>query len=523
MPSLIDRSRIITRGRHQKWWVFFAIAIGMFVTVMEQTGVNIALPRIAEHFDLDIPTVQWVTLGYVLSTSAMFMPLGRISDMIGRTRVYVFSFMIFMAAAAVGGSAPTFSVLIAAKIVQGVGSAGIQANAMAMITDAFPGRERGKAIGLYTTVVGIGAAVGPVIGGLLISGFGWRSLFFANIPLGVIAVASVLVVLGEGSAPQRKEGHLIGFDWIGAGISSGALVSLLLGMSNGHRFGWGSTPIVASFLTAAGLLAVFIWWEIRYSDPMLDLTFFRTRVFSLGVSARFLLFLASAPRVILMPFYLIVVLNYKAHIAGLLMAPASVSMAITGIISGILSDRVGARWLMLMGLALSASGMLIFSQLNLHSSPVHVVVAMMLVGSGMGTFYSPNTSAVLGSRDREKYGIISALLNLTRTSGNVMGIAAATTIVTLVMASSGYEPSLAAVSDVGGEGVTLAFMSGLTKAFWVSGGLILLAMVPAVFQGRTRRAEPTSRQPSPGPDAPALDQVLNARACPSSSDPHAPG
>ena len=195
VSSIIDRSRIITRGRHQKWWVFFAIAIGMFVTVMEQTGVNIALPEIAEHFDLDIPTVQWVTLGYVLSTSAMFLPLGRISDMIGRTRVYVFSFMIFMAAAAVGGSAPTFSVLIAAKIVQGVGSAGIQANAMAMITDAFPGRERGKAIGLYTTVVGIGAAVGPIIGGLLISGFGWRSLFFANIPLGVIAVASVLVVL----------------------------------------------------------------------------------------------------------------------------------------------------------------------------------------------------------------------------------------------------------------------------------------------------------------------------------------
>ncbi len=504
VSSIIHRSRFITRGPHQKWWVFFAIAIGMFVVVMEQTGVNIALPKIAEHFDLDIPTVQWVTLGYVLSTSAMFMPLGRISDMIGRTRVYVFSFMIFMVAAAVGGSAPAFSVLIAAKIVQGVGSAGVQANAMAMMTDAFPGRERGKAVGLYTTVVGLGATVGPIIGGLLVSGFGWRSLFFANIPLGVIAVVSVLVVLGEESTPQRKEGHLMGFDWVGAGISSGALVSLLLGMSNGHRFGWGSTPIVASFLTAAGLLAMFIWWEIRSSDPMLDLTFFRIRVFSLGVLARFLLFLASAPRVILMPFYLIVVLNYKAYIAGLMMAPAAVSMAITGVISGTLSDRMGTRLLMLMGLALSASGMFIFSQLNLHSSPVHVVVAMMLVGSGMGTFYSPNTSAVLGSRDRGEYGIISALLNLTRTSGNVTGIAAATAIVTAVMASSGFEPSLSTVSEVGGEGVKLAFMSGLTKAFWASGGLILLAMLPAVFQGQARRAEPPSRQPSPGPGASSL-------------------
>ena len=155
----------ITESPNYKWWAYAAIAVGMFLTVMDQSGVNIALPRIAEHFDADIPTVQWITLGYVLSTSAMLMPMGRLSDMIGRRRVYIMGFVIFIAAAAFGGSSPSFSLLVVAKVLQGVGSAGIQANGMAMIAEVFPERERGKALGLYMTVIGTGSISGPIVGG----------------------------------------------------------------------------------------------------------------------------------------------------------------------------------------------------------------------------------------------------------------------------------------------------------------------------------------------------------------------
>ena len=491
MALFAGLSQSIADSRHYKWWVYVAIAIGMFVAVMNQTGIGIALPKIADHFDLDIPTVQWVLLGYILSTSAMFMPVGRLSDMVGRKRVYLTGFLVFIGASAVGGASPVFPLLIAANIVQGIGAAGVQACSMVLIIEAFPERERGKALGMFTTIIGSGIAGGPVIAGLLVSGFGWRSVFFANVPVGLIALAAVLVVVkGDGGVPG-KGARRFNFDWVGAGLSSGALVSFLLGMTNAFRFGWGSPPILASFLIAPALLAAFIWWELHAADPILDLGFFRSKLFSTGVSARFLSFLGSTAAYFLMPFYLIQVLDYEAYIAGLLIVPSAICMAVSGPISGYLSDRFGARWLTVLGLALSASALFIYSRLDLDSSPAYIVVGMILNGLGMGIFSAPNTSAVASSQGREKYGIVSAFINLSRTSGNVVGIALATTIVTATMASLGYEPSLGAVSEAGDEGVKAAFVSGMSRAFLVSGGLVLLAMVVSGLQGRVHQLGPS--------------------------------
>jgi len=493
----ISPSARIANSPNYKWWVYVAVAVGVFLTVMDQTGVNIALPRIAEHFDVDIPTVQWVTLGYVLSTSVMLMPMGRLADMLGRKRVFISGFLIFMGAAAVGGLAQGYLALIGAKLAQGVGAAAIQANGMAMITEAFPARERGKALGMYMTIIGTGSISGPVIGGLLVSGLGWRSVFFAAIPVGLIAVVANMTILKD-RTPARA-GASRGFDWPGAGLSSGALVSFLLAMTNGHRLGWDAPPIVGGFVSAVLLLGMFVWWERRAADPMLDLGLFRAKVFSIGVSARALSFLAGSAVFFLMPFYLVQVLGYPFSTAGLLMVPGSIATAIIGPIGGRLSDRVGTRWPAVVGLTLSSTALLLFTRLDVDSHWAYVSLGIALAGSGMGMFSATNTSAVLGSISRERYGIAAAFLNLVRTSSNVTGVALAATIVSVTMGSLGYEPNLGAVVDSGGEGVRAAFVTGLRRAFFVASSFTLLALVLSVLRGEGRRTVPSEQELASSP------------------------
>ncbi len=486
MIPAVGPSRRLTASPYYKWWVYGAVATGMFVTVMDQSGVNIALPRIADQFDAYIPAVQWVTLGYVLSTSALLLPIGRVSDMVGRTRVYLAGLLVFMGLAAMGGAAQTLPVLIAAKVLQGAGAAAIQANGMAMIVSAFPDRERGRAVGLHMTVIGTGSISGPIIGGLLTSRFGWRAVFYAGIPMGLIAVAAGLAVLRR-EAPARSTGSPgVKFDWPGAGMSSGALVTFLLGITNGYRLGWSSPFVVAAFGIAALLSVAFVRWERGASDPMLDLSLFRSKLFSMGVSARFLSFLGSSSVFFLMPFYLMQVLGYPASRAGLMVVPSSICMAIVGPISGRLSDRVGTRWLAVGGMALTAAAMFTFSRLTVDSSPALVIFGMVLSGSGSGIFSSTNTSAVMSSLGREKYGIVSALLSVTRTSANVTGVAIATTIIAVAMGSLGYEPTLAGVGNGGGEGVRLAFMTGLRWAYLLAVALVLAAMTLSALRGESR-------------------------------------
>ncbi len=486
-------SNSIARSPRYHWWVYGAIAIGAFLMVMDMTSVNIALPRIADHFESGISTVQWVTLSYVLSTSVMLMPMGRLSDMVGRKRVYLAGFLVFIVAAALSGSAQAFPQIIGAKIMQGIGSAAIQANGIAMIVEAFPERQRGKALGLYMTIIGAGAVSGPIIGGILVSTLGWRAVFFAGVPLGLAAVLAALTVI-RGRAPTQEPGQFKrrAFDWPGAMLSSGALVSFLLAMTNAHRLGWSSPPVIAGFAVAFVMLSGFLWWQRRTPDPMLDLDFFQNRAFTMGMSARSVAFLGGSAVFFMMPFYLIQGLGIPAHKAGFILVPGALFVAVTSPIFGFLSDKIGTRWLSVFGLALAATALFVLSRLSIDSHPAHVVLGLSLYGIGWGAFVSPNNNAILGSVAREKYGIASALLNLSRSSASVTGIALATTIVTFTMGSLGFEPSLAAVTESGGEGVRRAFVTGMSKAFLVSGGLMLLAVVVSGLRGESRAQVPVT-------------------------------
>ena len=489
----------MNQARSNKYVVFGALAIGLFANVMDHGSVIVALPSVAEDLVIELTSVQWVVIGYALTISALLLPMGRLADMMGQKRVYILGSIILMVGAAGAGLAPELGSMLSARFVQGIGSAMTQGTGMAIMTSVFPSHERGRAIGLLMTTVGVGAVAGPAIGGIVVDFIHWRAVFFLSIPLGLIGVLASLYVLRGWESERASRGSR--FDWTGAILSTGILVALLLGLTLAVNRGWMSAPILTAFVLSAGLFVAFIWWELRTESPMLNLRFFRDRVFSCGVSAAFLTFLGQSAVLFLMPFYIQNVLGHSPKVAGLVVMPGALCMAIMGSVSGTLSDRFGWRLFTVGGMVCSTAGLIILSQVSDTSRLWEVIPGLILVNCGMGMFYSPNSSSVLSAVGRDSYGVVSGFLNLVRNSANVISLAIATTVVTVTMGSLGFEPSLEAVRTSSVEGVRGAFTVGMRNAFYVLVALVIASMAVSFLQGRPRtapRQEQEAPQPQPG-------------------------
>ena len=484
----------IAASKNYKWWAFMALAVGSFASVVDHGSVTVALPSIADHFRTDLPTTQWVVIGYALSISALLLPMGRLSDIVGRKRVYVAGFIIFVVGGTLAGSSTSVLALILSKVFQGFGAAMTQATSMAMVISAFSSSERGKALGLQLSVVGAGGVMGPGLGGFLISALGWRWVFFNSVLLGLVALALGLIIL-DGRRDAQGPGRGPTFDWLGAALSTGALVSFLLGLTAGSRIGWTSPIIVATMASFLGMLAAFVWWELHTSAPMMDLRLFKRRLFSLGMGAGFLSFLGSSSVRFLMPFYLQAVLGYSPARMGMIIVPMALSMSLTGPLGGRLSDRYGWRTFKVAGLMLSATGLFLLATVSERSPLGLVMAAMILQSSGIGLFNAPNNSSILSVVEQSKYGVVSGFLQLVRNSANVTSIALVTVIVTATMASMGHPPSLAAVSEVGGEGIREAFTSGMRTAYLTMGSIMVVAVAASLFRGGERPVAVPVRAP----------------------------
>ncbi len=486
----------MNQGGRDKYVVFGALAIGIFASVVDHGSVIVALPSVAEALHIELASVQWVVIGFALTISALLLPMGRLADMMGQKRVYILGSVILMVGAAGAGFSPNITTLLLARILQGVGAAMTQGTGMAIMTSVFPSNERGRAIGLLMTTVGVGAVAGPAIGGIVVDLIHWRAVFFVNIPLGVVGVIATLFVLRRWESERASGGSR--FDWIGAVLSTGVLVALLLGLTLAVNRGWMAAPILAAFVLSAGMFVAFIWWELRTETPMFNLRFFRDRVFSLGISAGFLTFLGQSSVLFLMPFYVQNVLGYSPKIAGLVVMPGALSMAIMGSVTGTLSDKFGWRWFTVGGMMFSTVGLAMLSRITDTSPLWEVIPGLVLVNTGMGMFYSPNSSSVLSTVGRESYGVVSGFLNLVRNSANVISLAIATTIVTVTMGSLGFEPSLEAVRNNSVEGVRTAFTVGMRYAFYVLIALVIAAMAVSFLQGKPKTAR-LQEQPAPQP------------------------
>lgn len=490
-------SQTLSKRENYKWWVVFSVAFGTFASVMTHGSVNVALPTIAEYFDTDLTTVQWVVIAETLTISALLLPMGRLSDLIGRKQVYISGLVIFVLAAVMAGFSDSITLLILSKVIQGAGAAMTQGTGMAMVTAVFPADERGKGIGTHMSIVGTGGMVGPVIGGLLVGALGWRWVFFINIPLGIIAIVAALLIMDKSIFTQERQGTK--YDWLGAALSTGTLVTFLMLMTNGYSTGWTSPPIVAAMLIFVGLLSAFIWWELRVPAPMLDLRLFTRRVFAMGVLASFVSFLGTQSVRFMMPFYLQGVLGYTPSQMGLIMLPTAITMTIMGPLAGRLSDKYGWRKFNIAGLTLSATGLFIISRLSETSPLMLVIGAMMMQAAGNGLFSSPNAASIYSAAESKRHGVVSALLSLVRNSANVTSIALATTIVTATMISLGYVPDLGNVRTSEDAGVLGAFVSGLRTLYLVMGSVLIIGIAASIFKGSQQANKPV--EPTPEPEA----------------------
>ena len=490
----------VRASRSYKWWIFAAIAIGTFVSVVDNGSVLVALPEIEEHFHSTLPAVQWVVVGNALAISALILPMGRLGDIVGRKWVYIGGLAIFVVGSLLAGLALNLPWLVTAKVFQGFGSAMIQGNGMATVISSFSGAERGKALGTHMSVVGSGAIAGPAIGGLLVASFGWQSVFFINVPAGILTIVISWLVLGSGQEAPELGRASSRFDWLGAGLSAMALLAFLLVVGNGHRLGWSSPAVLLGAAATVALLAGFVWWELRTASPMLELRLFKRKLVAIGASAAWLSFMGMSSSRFMMPFYLQRVLEISPRDVGLLLIPPAVCMVLFGPVSGRLSDRFGWRVLTVSGLACSAIASLVLAFTLAESTPVIFIVLMLMVQSaGMALFNSPNQSSLLSAVERTQYGVVSALTQLIRNSANVTSIAVATTVVVVTMGTYGVEPSLDAVSPE----VADAFVAGLKWAFLLMAAMLVTGVALAVIRGERRQPEPATARASQGAESQA--------------------
>ncbi len=401
-----------------KWYVMAAVSMSIFLATIDGSIVNVALPTLVKELQTDFATVQWVVLAYLLTQTTLLLSIGRLGDMIGKKSIYVWGLVVFTGGSVLCGLSPGVGWLIGFRILQAIGAAMMLALGIAIVTEAFPTSERGKALGIIGTSVSIGVVVGPTLGGVLIEHLSWHWIFFVNLPVGIVGTWMALRFVPDFKPSGRQK-----FDYWGAASLCVSLLSLLLALTLGQRLGFGAPPIVALLVNWFIFLAIFLIIEWRTRQPMIDLRLFRNILFSVNLVTGFITFVAIAGVFILIPFYLENVLDYSPSRVGFLLAVLPVALGISAPIAGSLSDRYGSRPITIIGLASLVIGYYGMSTLTAETDTLGYILRLLPVGLGMGIFQSPNNSAIMGSVPRERLGIASGLLSITRTLGQTVGIA----------------------------------------------------------------------------------------------------
>jgi EmrB/QacA subfamily drug resistance transporter len=426
----VENPAVVQAQEQSKWWVLFAIGMGTFMAALDGSVVNTVLPVISGFFETGIAQIQWVVTVYMLVLSGLLLSFGRLGDMRGHKRVYLMGFGVFVAASALCGIAPNAPALIAFRALQALGAAMLSANSPAILTKTFPSAQRGQALGLMATMTYLGLTVGPSLGGWLTFNFSWRWVFYINIPVGLLAIWLSLRHVPNDRGSEALER----FDLAGAGAFMVGLVALLFGLNQGYIWGWLSAPILGLLGGAAALLGIFIYLERTVPHPMLDLSLFRVNLFSVSVLSAVLNYICVFSVIFLLPFYLIQGRGLSPAEAGLLLTAQPIVMALVAPISGSLSDKVGARPLTILGMAILAAGLLYMSQLGSGSSHIQIISGLAVVGLGTGIFISPNNSALMGSAPRHRQGIAAGILATARNMGMALGVGISGAIFTTILA-----------------------------------------------------------------------------------------
>lgn len=453
-------------GVDAKWLVLLAVGVGTFMSALDSSVANTLLPVISHALDTNIATIQWIVTVYLLVVSGLLLSFGRLGDMLTHKPVYVSGFGLFVVGSFLSGAAPSAGALAAFRGIQAVGGAMLFSNGAAILIRSFPAAQRGQALGLQATMTYLGLTAGPALGGWLAQQYSWRSIFYVNVPIGVLSLLLSLRFIPNEVRALRDER----FDVVGALAFLLGLTALLLGLNQGHTWGWGAPPTLGLILLSLLILGIFVVIELRVPAPMLDLSLFRRRLFAAATGSALLNYVALYSVVFLLPFYLIDARGLTPSQAGLILSTQPLIMAIAAPISGTLSDRIGSRAPATLGMLCMASGLWLLSRLTPVSPYTDVMLALALVGLGTGVFISPNSSALLGSAPFQRRGIASGILATARNVGMVLGVGLAGAILTTAQTQYG------AGGDAGiYAGVSAGFIAGSVAA--------LLAAVTSVVRG----------------------------------------
>jgi EmrB/QacA subfamily drug resistance transporter len=417
----------------QKWGVLLAIGVGTFMTALDTSVANTVLPVIGQSFNKTIASVEWVVTIYLLVLSGLLLSFGRLGDMRGHKTIYLSGFGIFIAGSLLSGIAPNVALLIVFRGLQAFGGAMLAANSPAILTKSFPAQQRGQALGLQATMTYLGLTVGPALGGWLASLFGWRVVFYINVPVGLAFIWLGFHFIPSDTVHQQAEK----FDYQGAITFMLGLGALLLGLNKGGEWGWTSIPILLLLFSAIILLSAFIYIERKVKNPMLDLSLFKQFPFSLTTASAVINYIGVYSSIFLMPFYLIQGRGFTSAQAGLILTAQPLIMAVIAPISGTLSDRIGTRLPAMFGMVVLSAGLYFLSRLDAQSDIKTMMMSLAVIGFGTGAFISPNNSALMGSAPKSRQGIAAGILATARNFGMVLGVGIAGAIFTTTLAHGG--------------------------------------------------------------------------------------
>ncbi len=433
--------KITTTGSY-KWLVLLVVSVGTAMSALDTGVVNVAYPEMTRFFGVPITTITWVSLAYLIVSSATITTFGRLADLWGRKWIYVAGLAVFCLGSLLCGLAPTAWFLIAARIVEALGAAMALANSIALLSEVFPAHQRGMAIGTLETAVAVALTLGPTLGGYLISAFGWSAVFFINLPLGLINITLAIFLLQD--VGERKTSTNL--DLTGTISFGGSIALLLLVLTQGQEQGWLSLFTLGFLAVSVILLVFFIKWESRIKDPAIDLQlFFANRAFASANAAKILGYNAFFGINFMIPFYLDQLLRFDAKTIGVAMIPYTAALGTGSFSSSFLADRFSPRWLTTLGLGLVAIGAFVLAWVTPEMGYVVLIPALALSGVGMGLFITPNDKTIMNAAPRDRMGVAGSTLALTRSLGMISGIALAGTLYSFVAGSrlgGSFDPQL---------------------------------------------------------------------------------
>jgi EmrB/QacA subfamily drug resistance transporter len=404
-------------GTH--WYAVAAVCIGAFMAALDASIINVALPNLEKQFSTSMNEIEWVSLSYLLSLASLILIFGRLADMFGRRWLYTFGFVIFSLSSLFCGLAPTLTILLGCRVLQGIGAAMLQANSVAIITFATPKEDLGKAIGFQASAQGIGLSLGPVVGGAILSFVSWKWLFYINLPIGMIGTILGILFLPKDSPAVKKREK---FDYVGAILLIPAIISIIYMLNMGMKLGYGSKLMFGCYVIAATASVLFIRYERKRQAPLVDLSLFKNLPFTMGNITGILSFIVMYAVLLLTPYYLDQVKHLPIFQASLIITAVPIGMTMSTPISGIMADHRGPAVPSIIGLSMATLGGFILSLINLTGTYILTCIGLLLVGAGIGMFTPPNNSTVMGNAPKKVLGVAGGILNMSRTLGMSLGI-----------------------------------------------------------------------------------------------------